>query len=153
MQAQMPAWPWGLASMVVNQLFEKYKPHNTVSMIDMNRLKQKIGLPMPDSNLQIMFEQIASLENQFKTPMMNSKTIAIAIKKLLPEYQGVLMSKMSKEGRSITPRHIKDVAFQYWYVVHGSYTKNVIIDRKTEEKVDNKEVAFMAFNRTCNHCG
>ena len=81
----MLAWPWGLASTVVNQLFEKYKPHNTVSMIDMNRLKQKIGLPMPDSNPQIMFEQIASLENQFKTPMSNSEKIAIAIEKLPPE--------------------------------------------------------------------
>ena len=37
MQAQIPAWPWRLASTVVNQLSKKYKPHNTVSMIDMNR--------------------------------------------------------------------------------------------------------------------
>ena len=83
-------------------------------MIDnMNRLKQKIGLPTPDSNPQIMFEQIASLENQFKTLMLNSEKGAIAIEKLLPEYQGILMSKMRKEGRSITPKHIQDVAF--WY--------------------------------------
>ena len=68
MQAQTPAWPHGLASAVVNQLFEKYEPHHTVSMINMNRLKQKIVLPTPNSNPQIMFEQVASLENQFKTP-------------------------------------------------------------------------------------
>ena len=34
MQAQMPAWPWGLASMVLNQLFEQYEPLNAVSMIE-----------------------------------------------------------------------------------------------------------------------
>ena len=55
MRAQMMAWPQGLASSVINQLFEKYEPHDTVSMIDMNRLKQKTGLPTPDSNPQIMF--------------------------------------------------------------------------------------------------
>ena len=49
------AWPQGLASSVINQLFEKYEPHDTVSMINMNRLKQKTGLPTPDSNPQIMF--------------------------------------------------------------------------------------------------
>ena len=90
-------------------IVEKYKPHNTVSMINMNRLKQKIGLPTPDSNPQIMFEQIESLENQFKTQMSSSEKIAI--EKLPPEYQGVMTSEMSKEGRSVTPKHIKDVAF------------------------------------------
>ena len=97
--------------MVVYQLFEKYKPHDTVLTIDMNRLKQKIGLLTPDSNPQIMFEQIASLENQFKTPMLGSEKIAITIEKLPPEYQGALISEMSKEDRSITPKHIEDVAF------------------------------------------
>ena len=43
--------------------------------------------------------------------MLDSEKIAIAIEKMLPEYQGVLTSKMSKEGRSITPRNIEDVAF------------------------------------------
>ena len=115
MRAQTLAWPCGLASMVVNQLFEKYEPHNTVSMINMNRLKEKIGLPTPDSNHQIMFEQIASLDNQCKTQILSSEKIAIAIK-MPPEYQGVLTSEMSKEGTpsSITPKHIEDVAFQYW---------------------------------------
>ena len=118
----------------------------------MNRLKQKIELPTPDSNPQIKFEQIASLENQFMTPISKSEKIAIAIEKLLKEYQGVLTSEMSKEGRSITPKHIEDVAFWYWRAVHGPYAKNAIIDGKTEEKADDKEVSLMVFNGTCNWC-
>ena len=153
MQAQMPVWPQGMASVVVNQLFEKYEPHNTFSMINMNRLKQKIGFPTPDRNPQVMFEQIASLENRFKMLMLHSEKIAIAIKKLPPEYQAMLTSEMSKEGRRITPQHIEDVVYQYWRAVHGSYAKNAIIDGKTEEKADDKEVVLMAFNGTCNQCG
>ena len=122
-------------------------------MIDMNRLKQKIGLPTLNSNPQIMFEQIASLENQFKTTMTSSEKIAITIEKLPSEYQGVLTSEMSKEGCSITPKHIKDVVSRYWHVVDGSYMKNAIIDDKIEDTADDKEVAPMAFNRTCNCCG
>ena len=118
----------------------------------MNWLKQKIGLPTLDSNPQIMFEQIASLENQFKPTMTSSKKIVIAIKKLPSEYQGVLTSEMRKEGCSITPKHIEGVAFRYWHVMHGSYTKNAIIDGKTEDTAD-KKAALMAFNRTCKHCG
>ena len=73
MRTQTTGWPQGLASSIVNQLFEEYEPHDTVSMNDMNRLKQKIGLPTPDSNPQIMFKQIASMENQFKTTMTSSE--------------------------------------------------------------------------------
>ena len=128
MRAQMMAWPQGLASSIMNQLFQKYKPHDTFSMIDMNHLKQKIELPTPmidmnhlkqkielptpKSNPQTMFEQIALLENQFKTTMTNSEKIGIVIDKLLSKYQGVLTSEMSKEGHSIMPRHIEDVTFQ-----------------------------------------
>ena len=72
MKAQMMAWLQGLASSIVNQLFKQYEPHDTVLMIDMNELKHKVGLPTPQSNPQIMIDQIASLENQFKTTMMSS---------------------------------------------------------------------------------
>ena len=67
-----------------------------------------------------MFEQIPSLENQFQTTMMSSEKIVIAIKKLPSKYQGILTSEMSKEGHSIMPRHIEDVAFFIgeWYTVH-----------------------------------
>ena len=61
-------------------MLENYECHNTVLMIDINCLKQKIGLPTPESNPQIMFEQIASLENQFKTMMMSSEKIPFGIK-------------------------------------------------------------------------
>ena len=140
----------GLASSIVNQLFKQYEPHDTVLMIDMNELKHKIGLPTPQSNPQIMFEQIAPLENQFKTTMMSSEKIAIALEKLPSEYQSVLTLEMSKEGHRIIPRHIEDVAFQYWREVYSSYAKNTIIDSKSEDKTDEKEVALMAFNRTCH---
>ena len=50
----------------MNQLFERYKLHDTVSMADMNQLKQIIRLPTPQSNLQTMFEQIALVENKLK---------------------------------------------------------------------------------------
>ena len=85
--------------------------------------------------------------------MSSSEKIAIALKKLPLEYHSVLTSETSKEGRSITPKHIEDVVLQYWCVVHGSYAKNAIIDGKIEDKAEDKEVALMAFNRTCNHCG
>ena len=100
-----------LASSVVNQLVEKYEPHDIVSMIDMNRLKLMIGSPIPESNPQIMFEQIASLENQLKTTMTSSEKIAITIKNWPSEYKGVLTSEMSKEGHSIIPRHLEAMAF------------------------------------------
>ena len=51
------------------------------------------------------------------------------------------------------PMHIEDLAFQYWQVVYRSYVKNAIIDDKSEDKMDEKEVTLTAFNGTCDHCG
>ena len=45
-----------------------------------------------------MFEQIASLENQFKTNMSNSEKIAITINRLHTDYQPVLTAEMQNKG-------------------------------------------------------
>ena len=137
-QAFAMVWLQGLTSSIMNQLIKNYELHDTVSMIEMNQLKQKIRLPMLQSNPQIMFEQIASLENQFKPTMMNSEKIAIVIDKLPSKYQGVLTLEMSKEGLSIMPRHIEDVTFQCLRAVLGSYVTNTVIDNKPEDKTDQK---------------
>ena len=42
--------------MVMKQLFNKFKPQDMVSLIDMNQLKQRISLQTPDSNPQSLFE-------------------------------------------------------------------------------------------------
>ena len=55
MRAQTPDWPSGLVSMVVNHLFNKFEPQDTMSLIDMNHLKQQIGLKTLESNPQTMF--------------------------------------------------------------------------------------------------
>ena len=82
MQAQTVDWPSGLVSMVMKQLFDKYELEDMVSLINMNQLKQYIGLQTLESNPQSLFEQIAALENQFKKRMDDSEKIAIAIEKL-----------------------------------------------------------------------
>ena len=120
MRAQTTNWPSGLASMVVNQLFDKFKPHDMVLLIDMNQLKQCIGLQPPQSNPQTMFDHIASLENQFKPTMSDHEMIAIAIEKLPAEYQPVLTAEMRKEGSLLTAAHQKSclsvLAGSTWFV-------------------------------------
>ena len=119
-RAQTPDWPSGLVGMVVKQLFDKFEPQDTMSLIDMNHLKQQIGLKTLESNPQTMFEQIAALENQFKTPMSDSEKIAIAIKKFPALYQPVLTAKMRKEGGMLMASHIENTAFNIGgqYMVH-----------------------------------
>ena len=147
MRAQTPDWPSGLVGMVVKQLFDKFEPQDTMSLIDMNHLKQQIGLKTLESNPQTMFEQIAALENQFKTPMSDSEKIAIAIKKFPALYQPVLTAKMRKEGGMLMASHIENTAFQYWWSVHGSYTKNTVIDAANNQDSElGKEVALAEVN-------
>ena len=133
MRAQTDNWPSGLASMVMRQLFDKFKPQDTVSLIDMNQLKQRIGLQTPESNPQLLFEQMAALENQFKKTMDESEKVAIAREKLPFEYQPVLTVEMRKEGSLVTAQHIENAAFQHWWSFDGSYANNSVIDGASQD--------------------
>ena len=50
---------------------------------------------------------MAALENQFKKTMDDSEKIAIAIEKLLVEYQPVLTTEMRKEWLMLMAQHIE----------------------------------------------
>ena len=75
MRAQTTDWPSRLACNVIKQLFDKYEPKDTVFLIDMNRLKQKIGLTNTLGNPQELFEQMAAIENQFKTEIPEAEKL------------------------------------------------------------------------------
>ena len=143
----------GLACNVIKQRFEKYEPKDTVSLIDMNRLKQKIGLSNAQGSPQELFEQIAAIENQFKMEIPEAEKVAMVIKNLPVEYQSVLTAEMRKEGTGITSSHIESAAFQHWRAMYGSFASNPIIDTETTTTESNKEVALAAFSGTCHRCG
>ena len=86
MRAQTTDWPSRLAGNAIKQLFDKYEPKDTVSLIGMNHLKQKIGLTNAQGNPQELFEQMAAIENQFKTEIPEAGKVAVAIEKLPVEY-------------------------------------------------------------------
>ena len=153
MRAQSTAWPSGLACNVIKLLFEKYEPKDTLSLIDMNHLKQKIGLSNAQGNPQELFEQIAAIENQFKTEIPEAEKAAMAIEKLPVEYRSVLTAEMIKEGTGITSSHIENAAFQHWRTMYGLFASNPIIDTETTTTEMNKEVALAAFSGTCHRCG
>ena len=88
----------------------------TVSLIDMNCLKQKIALSNEQGNPQELFEQIAAIENQFKTEIPEVEKVAMAIEKLPAEYQSVLTAEMRKEGTGIMSSHIESAAVQHWMI-------------------------------------
>ena len=137
MRAQTTEWPSGLACNVIKQLFEKYELKDTVSLIDMNRLKQKIGLTNTQGNPQELFEQMAAIKNQFKTEIPEAEKVAMAIEKLPAEYPSVLTAEMRKEGVGITSSHIESAAFQHWRAMYGSFASNPVIDNgaNTADKI------------------
>ena len=153
MRAQTTEWPSGLACNVIKQLFEKYEPKDTVSLIDMNHLKQKIGLTNTQGNPQELFEQMAAIENQFKAVIPEAENVAMPIEKLPVEYRSVLTAEMRKVGIGITSSHIESAAFQPWRAMYSSFASNPFIDNGIPTMDNNKEVALAAFNGTCNRCG
>ena len=96
---------------------------------------------------------MSAIENQFKTEIPEAEKVAMAIEKLPVEYQSVLTAEMRKEGIGITSSHIESAAFQHWRAMYGLFASNLIIDNGTSTTDNNREVALVAFNGTCNRCG
>jgi hypothetical protein len=55
-------WPNGLAHLVIKGLFKKYRPQDTVTLMELRQMLNKIGMKK-DVNSATMFKQIASVEN------------------------------------------------------------------------------------------
>ena len=65
-KAMSADWPNGLAHLVIKGLFKKYQPEDTVTLVELRQMLNKISMKK-DSNPATMFEQIASVENRYNT--------------------------------------------------------------------------------------
>ena len=94
-KAMTTDWPGGLAHVVVEALFKKYQPQDTITRVELrlmlNGVKMKKG-----SNPATIFEQLSTIENRYNTTtrrLDDEDKIAVVLSAVPDEYQAMLTNE------------------------------------------------------------
>jgi hypothetical protein len=93
-KAKSQACPGGLAHEVVKGLFKKYRPIDTMTLVELRQALGKVSMKQKDDPA-VIFEQIGSIENQYTdgTRMIpDEELIAVVLSAAPEEYVPVLMT-------------------------------------------------------------
>ena len=110
-------WPNGLVHLVVKGLFKKYQPQNTVMLVELRQMLNKISMKK-DLNLATLFEQIASVENRYNSAIRkipkDKQLIAVVLDKSTKDYKAVLMVEQRVKGTSLKLEDLELAMNQHW---------------------------------------
>jgi hypothetical protein len=62
-QSETATWPSGLAHMVVDELFRKYRPVDNISRVEMRTKLSKVAMKQNDDH-RVLFNQLASIQSE-----------------------------------------------------------------------------------------
>ena len=139
-------WPGGLAHIVVQSLFKKYKPQDTITRVELRQQLNKVSMKRSDDPA-ILFNQISTIQNQFNTmtqQIQEDELIAIVLATAPKDYQAVLTSEQCIQKTNLTMDDLETVMNQHWRQIGG---------KKESQEDDDNELSLSAFNGTCFNCG
>jgi hypothetical protein len=139
-------WPEGLACLVVSNLMKRYRPVDTISKVEMHQKLNQITMRR-GSNPPMLFEMLASIEDQYLVPGMKldeADLIAVVLDVAPDKYQSILTAEQSNKGNQLTLMDLEIIMCQHWRQFNW---------KKVSKKFDDGEVLLAAFNGKCCHCG
>ena len=109
-------WPEGLACLVVSNLMKRYRPVDTISKVEMRQKLNQITMKR-GSNPSLLFEMLASIEDQYLAPGMKldeADLIAVVLDVAPDEYQSILTAEQSSKGNQLTLMDLEIIMCQHW---------------------------------------
>ena len=145
-RAQTTEWPGGLASTVVAGLFQKFRPIDTMTLVELRQALGKVHMKKGEDPATI-FEQIGAIENRFASgagTIAAEELIAVVVSVATEEYAAVLTTEQRIQGNSLTIDHLESAMTQHF--------RKLYPDGDTKSNSGN-EIGLAAFNGVCFKCG
>jgi hypothetical protein len=143
-KAMTEDWPSGKAHLVVEALFKKYKPQDTVTRVEVRQMLNRVSMKRNDDPA-VLFESLSKIENKYNTAtrkLDEEDLIAVVLDKAPREYQAVLTSEQRFKGDKLTLADLNSAMNQHWRQIKGSGTS----------EDDGTEVTLSAFGGYCYKC-
>jgi hypothetical protein len=147
-KAKSTAWPGGDAHEVVKALFKKYRPIDTMTLVELREALGQVSMKAKEDPATI-FEQISTIENRY---MDGARTIpieelvAVVMSAAPNEYASVLTTEQRVKGAALTLEDLESTMDVHYRLL---YPRNVSNDRQD----DGEEIGLSAFNGVCFKCG
>jgi hypothetical protein len=148
-QSETADWPSGLAYLVVDELFKKYRPVDIISRVEMRLRLSKVSMK-PSDDPRVLFNQLASIQS-----MYNSNTqkidpydlIAVVLEKAPDKYKSILTAEQRAKGAQLSITDLTNCMNDLYRTMNLNHA-----DTK-----DDKEVALAAttttkFKGVCGKC-
>jgi len=137
-------WPEGLAHLVVERLFKKYQPEDTITRVELRQMLNKIKMKKNEDPAKL-FEQISQVENRYVRAgyaLDPADLIAVVMDAAPHEYQAVLTGEQRRLGAKLTMDDMEATMNQHW--------RQIKHERKSDD--GDNEFTLSAFQGTCFHC-
>jgi len=114
-KAMTQEWPDGLAYLVVQNLMKRFRPVDTISKVEMRQRLNQVTMK-EGSNPSLLFEKLATIEDQFISPgarLDETDLIAVVLDVAPREYQSMLTVEQSVKGNTLTLNDLEVITSQY----------------------------------------
>ena len=139
-------WPSGLAHRIVDALFKKYQPQDTMTKVELRQQLNKVSLKKTEDPAKL-FEQIAAIQNRYNTASKKideEDLIATVLEKAPKEYQALLTGEQLRLGDELTIEHLRKAMTTHWRTISDTGTGTTANSEG--------EVALGAFGGFCFTC-
>ena len=145
LKAETTDWPSGRAHLVVDALFMKYRPVDTISRVEMRTRLNNVSMKN-NQDPKVLFDQLASIENAYNTTTRQidqDDLIAVVLEKAPKDYKSILTAEQRKQGVNLTLLDLESAMNDLFRTLHPN----------TAPSNDDKEVALVAaFQGKCHYC-
>ena len=117
-------WPSGLAHRIVDALFKKYQPQDTMTKVELRQQLNKVSLKKTEDPAKL-FEQIAAIQNRYNTATKRideEDLIATVLEKAPKEYQALLTGEQLRLADELTIEHLRKAMSTHWRTISDTGT-------------------------------
>jgi len=142
-KAMDPNWPGGLVHKVVEALFKKFKPQDTISQVELRQRLNKVSMKKTDDP-SVTFEQTSAIENQCNnaTTQLSEEDKTVVVLDATPkEHQSVLTTEQRIQGTMLQLTDLETAMNDCW--------RQVTLGVSTG---DSNELTLSAFSGKCCNC-
>ena len=134
-------WPIGLAHLVVKALFAKYRPDDTIAVVEMRHELHQVSMASADSPATL-FEQLSGIQNRYKKKNLeDGELIAVVLGAAPQDYLSVLTTEQRIKSNNLKLSHLEEAMMQHYRQMNGSKGSS-----------PDSELTLAAFNGMCYNC-
>jgi gag-polypeptide of LTR copia-type/Zinc knuckle len=147
-QSMTGDWPSGLACVIIDELFKRYRPVDIISRVELRTRLNHVSMKK-DDDPRVLFDQLASIQSAYNDVTRKidpDDLIAVVLEKAPEQYKSILTAEQRYKGSSLTLADLRSCMNDLYRTKNP--TKN---DNRNETEVS-LAAPSIKFNGICEYC-